>query len=431
MKKTKVLFVSVAFPPKSDAEALQVARYYYYLQKHEDLQIDVVTSAIPTLYMPVDKDLEPYAAGVHQLIHVKLKENRYINYLISRLGLRNLAFPDPKFSFHKQYGKVLANLKEKPDLIYSRAFPISSTIMAYKLKMKFGSPWILHLSDPWADCPIHEFSGNEYRKNDAWERRCFQAADLISLTSQPAISFYQKKYPEFSSKFRFYPNVYDQIENAQEYPAPAIFTGKRKFRMVYTGGIIMERNGPADLLKPLSELAAEYPDIADRIEVIFAGDADAPSRAAFKTYDLSFVKWVGKVSLKEALRLQATADYLLAIDNPIRDPKMSLLFLSKLLDYMLAQKRILLLTTKGSASDEAIQDMKADACAHSDVDAIKTAILNALSAFEAGDEGYLVNDAPPRQYAAFYNAERLYNEIISLIREKTPDKSFETVSKTL
>ncbi len=47
--KKKILFVSLAFPPKADPEGLQTAKYFHYLQKHKDLQIDVVTSAIPTL----------------------------------------------------------------------------------------------------------------------------------------------------------------------------------------------------------------------------------------------------------------------------------------------------------------------------------------------------------------------------------------------
>ena len=71
-----ILFVSVAFPPKSDPECLQTAKYFHHLQKHKDLKIDVVTSAIPTLYMPYDKHLEVYAEGLNQLVSVKLRENR-------------------------------------------------------------------------------------------------------------------------------------------------------------------------------------------------------------------------------------------------------------------------------------------------------------------------------------------------------------------
>ena len=121
----KLLFVSISFPPKSDPEALQTAKYFHYLQQYKDLQIDVVTSALPTLYSPYDKTLEPYSVGVRQMIEISLKENRYINFIRSRLGLQETVFPDSQQSFHKQYMKVLKQLKEKPDLIYSRADPKS------------------------------------------------------------------------------------------------------------------------------------------------------------------------------------------------------------------------------------------------------------------------------------------------------------------
>lgn len=410
-RKINVLFVSLSFPPKSDPEGLQTAKYFHYLQKHQDLQIDVVTSALPTLYMPYDPDLEHYAQGVHQLISIPLKENRYINYLRARLGLQETAFPDSKRSFFKQYRKVLKLLKEKPDVIYSRADPKSSTIMAYELKRKFNVPWILHMSDPWADCPLQNMSESYYKKNDEWERKCLQAADVVTLTSVPTIDFYKKKYPEWESKFRLFPNVYESA-NAVKDETPV--DTKQKFRIVYTGGLADNRS-PEFLLKPLSELASEDPTLENKFEVIFAGNVDARNRAVFQKYNLPFVKWIGMLPFKEALRLQRSADYLVVIDNPIEDPSMSMFFPSKLLDYMVARKRILAITTNGSASHQVMLDLKGDVCHHNETDAIKAAILKSLKAFEAENTDYLVSHQPPEKYEALHNADRLYHEIIKLV----------------
>lgn len=411
--KKKILFVSVSFPPKSDPEGLQTAKYFHYLQKHPDLQIDVVTSAIPTLYMPYDPDLEVYTGGIHQLISIPLKENRYINYARNRLGLEKTAFPDVKQSFHKQYRKVLKQLKEVPDVIYSRADPKSSTVMAYKLKAALKIPWILHMSDPWADCPITKRSGGHYRKHDEWERKCLEAADIVSLTSIPTIEFYKKKYPGLSQKFRFYPNAFEHVKDNEENNT-ATDLAERKFKIVYTGGLADERS-PEFLLKPLSELSKENPGLSNQLEVIFAGDVDSRNRAVFQNYNLPFVKWIGKVPFKEALRLQRSADYLVVIDSPIEDPAMSMFFPSKLLDYMVARKRILAITTKGSASHQVMQDLKGDVCNHNEPAAIKEAIMKALNAFKNKETDYLINNCPPEKYEASYNANRLYNEIITLL----------------
>jgi len=411
--KKKVLFVSLAFPPKSDPEGLQTAKYFHHLQKHKDLQIDVVTSAIPTLYMPYDADLEPYAAGIHQLVSIPLRENRDVNYLLYRLGLQNMVFPDVKQAFHKQYKKAIRQLKEKPDVIYSRADPKSSTVMAYKLKQALNVPWILHMSDPWADCPMKRMSGNTYKKHNEWERRCIEAADVVSLTSIPTLEFYTKKYSHLAGKFRFYPNVYEHA-NGSEVQENSSSSDQQKFRIVYTGGLADERS-PEFLLKPLKELFQQNPGLADQMEVVFAGDVDGKNRAVFQTYNLPFVKWIGKVPYKEALRLQQSSHYLVVIDNPIADPAMSMFFPSKLLDYMVARKRILAITTKGSASDLVMKDLKGDVCDHSETEGIKNAIINALNAFEKKDQHDLTNEQPPEKYEAYYNAERLYNEIINLI----------------
>lgn len=412
-----ILFVNISFPPKADPESLQVAKYFHYLQQKEDLQIDVVTSSLPTLYSPYDESMEPYAAGVRQLIEIPLKENRYINFIRSRLGMQESVFPDSKYSFHTQYKKVLKELKEKPDLIYSRADPKSSTIMAYKLKQELQVPWIMHMSDPWADCPFTHMSEKYYRKHKEWEKECFSAADIISLTSIPTINFYKQQYPELSDKFRFYPNVYEYLPDSAQADQQVI-PGDRKFRIVHTGGLADSRS-PEFLLKPLKELSEQEPDIINKIEVIFAGEMDARNRAVINKYDLPFVQWLGRVPFKESLRLQRTADYLAAIDFPVDDPSKAMFFLSKLLDYMVAQKRILTLTVKGSASDLAMNELKGDVCDRNDSGSIQKAILHAYRAFEKGDADYLINYTPPRMYEASFNADRLHKEMLDLIRKNT------------
>ena len=406
----KLLFVSISFPPKSDPEGLQTAKYFHHLQQYKDLQIDVVTSAIPTLYIPYDKDLEPYAKGVNQLINIRLRENRYINFLLDRLGLYWAVFPDVKQSFHRQHKKALKQLKQKPDLIYSRSDPKSSAIMAYKLKKALQVPWILHLSDPWADCPLQQMKGRQYLKHDSWERKCFEAADIISLTSIPTIEFYRKKYPEMKNKFRFFPNVFEYNKTEEEQKQ----VSAEKFRIVYTGGLAYDRS-PGYLLEPLSELYQEDPSIANRVEVIFAGDVDGRNRAVFQQYPLPFVNWLGKVPFREALKLQRSAHYLVVIDSPIADPSLSMFFPSKLLDYMVAKKRILAITTPGSASDLVMRDLKGDVCSHQEKEKIKQSIRSALSAFLHHEKDFLQNDTPPEKYEAAFNAGRLYAEINQLL----------------
>lgn len=406
----RVLFVSLAFPPKSDPEALQTSKYFHHLQKFKDLDIDVVTSALPTLNMPYDAGLEKYAKGIKQLISIPLREHQLINSLIYRTGLYKWFFPDLKFTFHAQYKRVLRQLKEVPEVIYSRSDPQSSTIMAYKLQRQLKVPWIMHMSDPWADCPMHNRAGSYYKLHNKWERKCFTAATLVSVTSIPTLEFYKKKYPEFATKLVFFPNVFERDNKEGITKSDAT---DKKFRIVYTGGLSGKRS-PEFFLNPLSELLSENSDLGNKIEVVFAGDVDRENRAVFEKYSLPCVKWIGKISYSEALALQKNADLLMVIDNPITDASMSMFFPSKLLDYMVAGKRILAITTNGSATHLVMKDLKGDVCTHESKDKIKDAILNGYHAYCENNKEYLQNSEAPEKYEAAFNAARLHDLIIKV-----------------
>jgi hypothetical protein len=81
---------------------------------------------------------------------------------------------------------------------------------------------------------------------------------------------------------------------------------------------------------------------------------------------------------------------------------------------MVAGKRILAITTKGSATDEVMKDLKGDICVHQDTAGIRQKIQLALEAFTSNHTDYLVNSYLPEKYEARYNAERLFHLIQQL-----------------
>lgn len=148
----KVLLISIAFPPKRDPESLQVARYCKYLNVINNLDLGVITSKTPTLFMEEDETLIHYTNGIKIIKELRIYENKYLNFIIRKINPSWMLYPDSKFSFWWQYKNVLSHVKEKPDILYSRSYPISSTLLALELKKKINVPWILHLSDrsaPW------------------------------------------------------------------------------------------------------------------------------------------------------------------------------------------------------------------------------------------------------------------------------------------
>ena len=405
-----VLFVSIAFPPKSDAECLQTAKYFHYLQQDKSLRIEVVTSAIPTLYMKYDEKLESYAEGCINQVNIPLKENRWVNLFRNRLKLEETVFPDVKQSFHRQVKNVLKALKQEPDIIYSRSYPLISTIMGYKLQQYYRVPWIMHLSDPWADAPLHNWSKKYNTRQREWELKCMEAAQYVCLTSISTIDFYRSKYPHLKNKFLFFPNVYELKAVDEKFPQLDKFFSPQKLNIVFTGAMAGDRS-PCFFLEPLRQLFTEQPEVKEKLTVIFAGEADFKNRSVFEKYALPQVHYLGKLTFSEARYLQQKADILLLIDNPIKTPEHAMYFPSKLLDYMITKKRIMATTTKGSATDMVMQDLKGDVLEHKDVSAIKDSIRESLSKFYEGDENYFLNSSIPQKYEAKYNADRL-NQLI-------------------
>lgn len=407
----RLLFVSIAFPPKNDPECLQTAKYFNYLQKSTALEIDVVSSAMPTLFMPFDKNLEKYNQGFKNLIEVKIKENKYLNYLKRNLFLDYFEKPDSKKSFHLSWRNTVKKIKEKPDIIYSRSFPLSSTVLALKLKEHYNVPWVLHLSDPWAYCPITDYKSNaalEYHRN--LERKCFEKADFICLTSDKTIELYKKVYPELSSKFLYFPNVFDPIDfKKNEYDFGD------KIKIVYTGGLVDNRS-VSYLIDALDILKKEHPQVLDVFEFIFAGAMDSYNKSFFEKSAFRNLRHIGLLPYNEALDLQRTADILLVIDNPIDNPDKAVFFPSKLLDYMLMQRNILAVTTLGGTSDDLLKSIGAISVSHSDQNGLVAALLNIHKAFTEKDKSFFFRENIDERFSAEYNAKRLVETFESLLQ---------------
>lgn len=404
-----VLLVSIAFPPKNDPESLQTLKYYRHLQK-EDLNIDVVTSSNPTLWMNYDVEMAIELKEPRQLVEIRITEPRLLSIAIGKY-FRFLQRPDSRMGFYLQWRKVVKTLRTKPDIIYSRSFPLSSTLMALKLKRKFGVPWILHLSDPWAESPLFRFTGLMKKYHDKIEGKCFREADVISFTSTETINLYTAKYPELAGKFEFFPNVFDQgdlpDENQTTLP-------HEKFRIVYTGSLTGTRH--IRYIKDAIELLQQqFPSELENMEFIIAGHMDR-SIHAMTSRGIPSLNYLGSLSFNAAKKLQNSADVLLVIDFLFEKDSEAVYLPSKLLDYILAKKTIIGITNINSATYNLVEDKYGRCFAHNDAAGIAKQIHQYYSDWK---DGLLnIHSAPPdNSYSAAYNAKRLYSTIKKLCKK--------------
>lgn len=345
-----LLFVSIAFPPKSDPECLQVAKCVKYLTKTGKFNIEVITSSIPTRNMPYDPDLETYTKGITSIQYIDLDEHRIKDFVITKVAPSKLESPDRKFRFHQKWDQVVSKLTQIPEVIYSRSNPLSSAVLAMKLKKHYKKPWIMHLSDPWADNPLHKTSPKGQKINQALEKECFSAADMITVTSEKTIDHYQKKYPEYKNKLALHPNTFDPDDFV---PNEDINWGE-KLRIVYTGGLVGTRV-PTPLFQALEYIeSTEDASILNKIEIIFAGHLDRTTQQIFDNCKHSCVKHLGNLNFSSSIELQRDSHVLLVIDSRLQNKNEAMFFPSKILDYMTAQRAIIAITDKSSTTAQII-----------------------------------------------------------------------------
>ena len=265
----KLLFVSIAFPPRKDPECIQTAKYLKYLSNIEGLDIQVLTACDPVINMPVDESMNDFSIRNSGIFKKRIIENRYLNFLLRKIGIEQ--FPDTKFTFCLGIRRFLKhNNIQSPDIVYARSYPISSLIAGYWASIYFNKPLIIHFSDPWTLSPLHSYSRSYQKRMKKWELKLIKHSNAVVFTSELTASNYGKKYPDYKKKIHVLPNVYDDADLLNTNEA----TDNKKLRLVYTGGIVGNRN-PEPIFKAIKSLPEE---MLDRFEFIIAGEADRSNR---------------------------------------------------------------------------------------------------------------------------------------------------------
>jgi glycosyltransferase involved in cell wall biosynthesis len=396
-----VLFVSIAFPPKSDPEALQAGRYFRYLREEPGLAIDVVTSRVPTLWMPVDPTLEKYAQGARQTIEVPIFEPRLLSVALAKFVPSVARTPDTRQTFFWRWRRVVRVLEHAPDVVYSRSFPLSSAVMGHRLSKHYRVPWVLHLSDPWAASPLIRYPGIAGIYNRRTEEKCFAAAAAVTLASSRIRDDCARRFPRFAHKLHVFPNVFD--------PADVVDARNRapkkseRLRLVYTGSLQGTRS-VRYLLRALEWCKEREPRLLDRLEVVLAGSVDRAERGLLDAAP-PCVTHRGMLPFAEAMALQRSADLLLVIDSPLR-PEESVFFPSKLLDYLAACRPVLAITSPGSMTRDVLGS--SGACFdHDDAPGVGAHLLGLLRAASSNGTGAARSTTPDAHFSATENAHRL------------------------
>ncbi len=399
----RLLFISISCPPKSGPESLQTGKYLKGLSKH--FHIDFITTRA------IDYGWNKIAGKREDLLTPFVNSIMELNGYNGRIGSKikswlpkQIKFPDDHFHFHKSSKYVLKHLTRLPDAIYSRSSPLSSTLLAYKLKEKINRPWILHLSDPWANNPFHTY---DRKKNEYWEQVCISKADLVTVTNKNYQNFLREKYPAHQNKFKISYNVYEQVD-----VKPLDFS--KKFTMIYFGNFYGDRH-PGILLKPLSKAYHESPDSFNNLNVFFYGNIDSKSRQIIEKYKLPFVLHKGFFAQNDIPSIVENATLLVNLEDRFASEPSILFLPSKIMDYISYQKLILSISSSLSPSSPIISNNYGHVFTHDNINGIASFIKGAIKAFSEKNHNFFKVLPPDNLYSSEFQVEKLKNRILKLL----------------
>jgi len=374
-KSNKLLLLTYAFSPLQAPESFLVAKS---LSKIDDYKIDVLTLDYEDLGVSIDNSLNHYIKENFQKIF-RIKPQSWISKKVFNYLRYASHFPD-KFGIFNNliFQKANEINVNKYQAIISWSQSHSIHLAALKIKKKFPQlPWIVHLSDPWADNPflVRYFGYKIIQK--PLEKKVIKNADAINFTTNLTRLMVMKKYPKkWINKTYVTPHSYDLSLYYSSYKK-----NDGKLKICYFGNFYGPRN-PINFLKAIEKIHSSDNNFFKDIIFQFIGKWVGNENWNIGDINLpkELVIYEKPISYSDSLKRMLNAEMLLILDAPF---DLSVFFPSKLVDYIGAKKPILAITPEGSCAD-IVRDIGGLVYSPDTLESIQNGIIAAISSLRIG-----------------------------------------------
>ena len=223
------------------------------------------------------------------------------------------------------------------DCVVTTSPPPSAHFIGLTLKPLVGA-WIADFRDGWTfDASRPEWPLRFQRELD----RVLERAVVTRATSLVAVT--RPIAEDFGTRFGLAANVvtngFDPEQSVERPDATRLSPDRHS--LVYTGRMGWVGRTPRPLLDALIDLKAEAPDVARRLEVVFAGPLSSVEEQLITRPEVGgMARSIGWLEHEDALRLQRAADSLLVLSGRWSNRSVAT---GKLYEYLAASKPILVL----------------------------------------------------------------------------------------
>ena len=262
----------------------------------------------------------------------------------------NFFMPDPRCLWIRPSVRFLKKyLKEHPvDVIVSTGPPQSMHLIARKVSLATGIPWVADFRDPWTK--IFYFKHLRLSKWAEKKHHRLEQDVLDDATAVVAVSpLVQKDFAQMTeTPVHLVTNGYDESDYQEDIQSDG------NFNVVHTGLLTGEGN-PVNLWKALGEKCRKDNEFADRFRLILAGKTDQSVLNSITEAGLDkYLTDHGYVDHSKAVMLQRSASVLIL---PIREePETKAILPGKLFEYLAARRPIVGVGTSEGAMATVLQE---------------------------------------------------------------------------
>lgn len=401
----RVLLISYVFPPIQSAESTMALNSSKYLS-----ELGWSTTVLCAEGSKKDSKDFSFLSEIPDDLSI------YRTYSLEHLVLDVLSLlkflPDSKIGwmpFALKKGKNILH-KEKIDVIVSRSAPITSHIVALKLKSVAKVPWIACFSDPWTQNPYTYYPSKFLKKRDEHlEKKVVSTADRIVFTSKYAKIQFLEKYKVIpDDAVMVIPNSCDPSEISRTEMGK-----KSKFSITHAGNFYGVRS-PEPILKAL-KLLKEEESINGKIEIDLIGYIGNFKHLISKYGLNDVIHVINTMPRRDVFSRLFNSDVLLLINAPAIGDKPSVFLPSKLVEYFFIGKPILAITPEGASADAVRATKTGVVVSPDDIEGIKNALRGLYNMYL--NSNFKLN--PDWDEINKYSAERCSELLVKAMEEVT------------
>jgi glycosyltransferase involved in cell wall biosynthesis len=351
---------------------------------------------------------QPLMTQVRGKLRIR-SERSLSDFILAAIGEIG-AYPDPQKGWRRFAVEAGADILRQQNIkaMISSSPPVTSHIIAKRLKDEFKIPWLADFHDLWTQNYGYLYSPLRKVIERRLELNTLSAADALITVSEPIAAELGKLHRQksvYSIPYGFDP--------AEVNTTPGKLTDK--FTITYIGNLYPGKQSPEPLFAALRDLITEGSMDASDIEVRFYGPQAGWIDKQVERYGLTgIVQQLGTVPREIALNKQRESQLLLLLKW--NDPKQRGVYSAKIFEYLAARRPVLAVGGFPDVVDQLLDETRAGISAQTEED-IKALLLRLYQEYKlASAVSYSGDEAETSKYSHRETAKKFASILDTITR---------------